>query len=335
MISLRKFWSQGPGSTEELLRIIRLLLQGIALHAVEGDRQDYEKFRGDMQRFLAEVDASPSPAVMLITTGSALKALEDYNHRTTRYVRMQGAELQNMIGMLTKTVTTLGRGSDQSMTRLREIETQIERASIIEDVRLLKIRMEECLEGIRDEAQRQHTESSRTIEGLKNEILQSQERIRTASENPTLDPATGLPSRLDAEAALAELIKNSRPSYVAVFVVDRVDLINSRFGYAVGDRIMRIYIQELRSKLSSADRLYRWSGPAVVALLHRPDRIERVREQLGFAVPAKMEKTIELTNRTALLPISATWAVFPVVPPLEELMQQLDGFISAHWKSEF
>src|SRR5262249_41332500 len=150
MISLFKRSRQPEAiDREELLRVVRLLLQGIALHSVEGDREDFEKFRTDMQALLKTVDQDPSPSVLLVTTGSALKTVEDYNQRVTRYMRTQGAELQHMIAMLTRTIATLGSGNERSVTRLREIEGQLEKASVIEDVRMLKVRMEQCLEGIR------------------------------------------------------------------------------------------------------------------------------------------------------------------------------------------
>lgn len=324
MISLRKLWSAEPASADDaLLRVVRLLLQGIALHAVEGDRNDHEKFRSDMQAMIDSLEHDPSPAVLLMTTGSALKTLEDYNQRTSRYVRLQGAELQNMIGMLTQTVSALGAGSERSVTRLKEIETQLEKARVIEDVRMLKLRMEDCLGGIREEAQRQKTDSSQTLQGITEEIIKSRERMRVATV-PAPDPVTGLPTRVDAEIALNKAASGSQTAYAVAFAVDRVGVINTRFGYAVGDKVLKIYLDELRARLSANDPVFRWNGPAFVVLLERPDPIERVREQLGFVVPPKLERNLQLPNRSALLPISATWAVFPVKQPVAALGEQID-----------
>ena len=331
MISLRKFWSvpDAPQGAGDLLRIVRLMMQGIALHAVEGDPQDYQIFRRDLQEQLEALDAGPTPAELLLRTGSVLKTLEDYNERTTRHLRMQGAELHHMIAMLTRTVATLGSGSEQSLGRLREIEGQLEKTSAIEDVRILKTRLEECLESIRTETKRQKSESSRTVESLRQEIRGSQERISAAGAGHALDPATGLPARSAAAAALAEWALSDKPPYAALFIVDRIPLINARFGYPVGDRVLKTYLEELRGRLAPGDQIFRWSGPAFLALLYRTDRIEKVREQLRFQLPAKIERTFELSNRSALLSISATWAIFPVTEPLDALIEQLDGFLTS------
>jgi GGDEF domain-containing protein len=334
MISLRRFWSAAPpGDTTEFLRIIRLLLQGVALHSVEGDREDHEKFRRDLKVMLESTEADPSPSNLLIATGAALKTLEDYNHDVTRFVRTQGVELQHMISMLTHTVASLGAGSERSLNRLREIEGQLEKASVLEDVRMLKLRMEQCLEGIRDEAKRQKTESSQTVETLKQEIQESQERIRSVSA-PRLDAVTGLPVRGEAENALQTAAQGAASFFAVVFVVDRVSVINSRFGYAIGDRVLRIYVDELKTRVAASDSLYRWSGPALMMLIQRSDPLEKVRDQLRSVVPKKGEHTVQLPQRTVLLPVSATWTVFSVANPIEGLLQQMDSFVASQGPAE-
>ena len=335
VISLKKFWSaeEPPPQTgnEDPLRVIRLLLQGIALHAVEGDRLEYEKFRKDMQELMAAVEGNPSNGELLVSTGSALKTLESYNQNTSKYLRMQGAELQHVIAMLTRTVAALGAGSERSVTRLQEIEGQLVRASEIEDVRMLKVRMEQCLESIRDEAQKQRAESSRLMEGLQQDILQTQDRMRTVTVAP-IDPVTGLPLRPDAEAALAEAAAGLKPAFVLTLAVDRVALINGRFGYAAGDQALKLYVESLRPRLAAGDRIFRWSGPAFVVLTERADRLERVRDQFRSVVPPKTERNLQVANRTALVSLSATWTVFPVAAPVADLIEQLDKFLASQWQ---
>jgi GGDEF domain-containing protein len=199
---------------------------------------------------------------------------------------------------------------------------------VIEDVRVLKLRLGECLESIRNETNRQKVESSHAVETLKQEIRGSQERISAAGAGPVLDPTTGLPARTAAAAALAEWVLKPKPPYAALFVVDRIALLSSRFGYAIGDRVLKTYVEELRTRLAPADQIFRWSGPSVLALLSRVERIEKVREHLRFQLPGKIERNFELPNRSALLSISATWAVFPVAMPLDSLIEQLDGFLA-------
>jgi GGDEF domain-containing protein len=331
MISLRKFWTAAEQEPDPagVARVVGLLIQGIALHAVEGDPLEYQIFRHEIQQQIEAVEANPPPAELLVSVGAVLQALEGYNARTTRHLRMQGTELYHMITMLTRAVETLGAGSEKSVGQLREIEGKIEKTSVIEDVRMLKLRLGECLDGIRVEAERQKADSSRAVASLREEIRDSQERISAAGAGPVLDPTTGVPARVAAAAALAEWVLNPKPPYVALFVVDRIQLLNSRFGYEVGDRVLKTYLEELRIHLPPGDQIFRWSGPAFLALLNRPDTIDKVRDQLRFALQGKIERNFELSKRTVLLSITATWAIFPVAPPLEELIGRLDTFLAA------
>jgi GGDEF domain-containing protein len=331
MISLRKFWTAAEQEADPagVARVAGLLIQGIALHAVEGDPLEYQMFRHEIQQQIEVVEANPAPAELLVSIGAVLQALEGYNARTTRHLRMQGTELYNMITMLTRTVETLGAGSEKSVGQLREIEGKIEKTSVIEDVRMLKLRLGECLDSIRAEAERQKADSSRAVASLREEIRGSQERISAAGAGLVLDPTTGVPARAAAAAALAEWVLSPNPPYVALFVVDRVQLLNSRFGYEVGDRVLKTYLEELRIHLPPGDQIFRWSGPAFLALLKRPDTIDKVRDQLRFALQGKIERNFELSKRTVLLSITATWAIFPVTPPLEELITRLDTFLGA------
>ena len=241
---------------------------------------------------------------------------------------MTGVQTCALPILLTRAVAALGAGSEKSLGRLREIEAQIEKTSAIEDVRVLKLRLGDCLESIRSEATRQKNESSRAVETLNAEIQQSRQRISVVRPAPAHDPATGLPAREAAIAALTEWSLHANPPFAGLFMVDRVPLINARFGYAVGDQVLKIYLEELREHLAPADQVFRWSGPAFVVLLNRPDPIEKVREQLHYTVPGKVERNFELSNRSAMLTISAAWAIFPVSPPVENLIEQLDGFLT-------
>ena len=53
MISLKPylFGDKNKDADNAYRRIIGLFLQGIALHAVEGDRIDYDRFRSDIDEF--------------------------------------------------------------------------------------------------------------------------------------------------------------------------------------------------------------------------------------------------------------------------------------------
>ena len=120
MVSIKRHIS--IGEEEAAFRgVIDLLLNGIAAQSVQGDRAEYEAFQNNMQRIQESAEAEESPDALLVIAGSAVQALEDYSQQTTSFIRRQGAELQSIISMLTRTVISIGAGSDRSVQRLQEI----------------------------------------------------------------------------------------------------------------------------------------------------------------------------------------------------------------------
>ncbi len=333
-ISLKRWLDGGPERLNEaLLRMARLLTQGIELHAVKGDAADYDKFRADMQEVQRTLEEQPSASEILVLAGAVVKAMEEYNSRTSRFIHVQCSELQSMVAMLTKTMSNLAAGSEASVARLQAIEKQLHKATMIEDFQTARLRLADCLEGLHAEVSRQKEESVRTVSGIKAELESSKERLASASaapgEEPRPDPVTGLPGRAAAEAALIASSRQDRPAFAAVFVIDRLELINTRFGYAIGDNVLLAFSQHVAQCLSRADKMYRWSGPALLALLERDRPVLQVREELARFANQRMERTFQAGNRSVLLPVASNWSLFPLAQfrPVQLLFYQLDTFV--------
>ena len=65
-----------------------------------------------------------------------------------------------------------------------------------------------------------------------------------------------------------------------IAVCSRVQAVNARFGYTVGDRMLGAFAEHFKKGLSARDQLFRWQGPVLVVLLERAERIERVRTEI-------------------------------------------------------
>src|SRR5438477_11487839 len=109
MISLKDYRFREPGgdSNAAYIRMIDLLLQGISMHAVEGDKADYERFRSDIDQIATTLGARTPFPELLVMAGEAVRAMEDYNRRTDKFIRQQKEGLQTMLSMLTKSVITV------------------------------------------------------------------------------------------------------------------------------------------------------------------------------------------------------------------------------------
>ena len=330
MISLKHhlFRKVGHEAENTYRHIIDLLLQGLAMHAVQGERVEHERFRADMDSFATQLTSAVEPAELLVTTGELVRTLQEYNRSTSAFIERQNTELHKMVSMLTQTIIKVGANSENSASRLRDIEKALEQAHLVKDIELVKIRLSECLATVREEATRQKADAQSTIVALERELQHSGPNADGAAREKERDPVTGLFSRNEAELALRAAAADAEGKFLLVAIVNRVQTINARFGYAVGDRLMAACAQHYRTSLSASDELYRWQGPAFLAILGRQARIDQVRGEIRRFASARLEDAVEVGNRTVIVPVSSNWSVFPVSSPPEALSKKIDAFVA-------
>ncbi|HWY45862.1 MAG TPA: diguanylate cyclase [Bryobacteraceae bacterium] len=331
MISLKPylFGDKSKNADVEYRRIIGLFLQGIALHAVEGNESDYGPFRTDIDELAKQITPDTPMSQVLVVVGGALRVMEEFNRRTGKVIQRQNHELQNMVSMLTQTVISIGSSGESSVNKLQDIEKSIEHARAVDDMQLLKLRLGECLEAVREEAVRQKTDGQSTLDTLKKELETSRDRVRSVAAGANLDAATGLPGKKQAMQAIQTAMASPHNKFLAIAVVGRLQAVNARFGNVIGDQVLATFAQHFKEHLLASDRVFRWQGPAVIAVLEREGRLDKVCAEIRPFADAKLEKTVEVGARTVMLPISANWTIFPVAPPVEELLKKLDAFTAA------
>lgn len=310
-------------------RVISLLLQGISLHAVEGDRTDYDRFRTDFERIQASLGKEASGQELLVATGAANQALADYGQRTTRFIRQQGAVLHNMISMLTQTMVSIGAGSETSAERLQAIEKEIARAVVIEDVQTLKLRLADCLKNLREEVVRQKAQAQEQAR----QLLRDVEHARDCVQDPPdvdgeIDSATGLRTRSAAKTAFHAALQTGGRKYVVTAVVNRIQSVNRHFGYAVGDQLLKKFSDLFGATLAKNDRLFRWRGPALVALLEREESIHAVQAEIRRISSKRIEGVLEV-GEGALLPVSASWLVLALDSSAADMAKAIEKFIAS------
>ena len=324
MISIRKYIVNNA-TEQSLVRVIQLLLKGIGLHAVEGDPEAYSQFRQNVEQVLAAVDDAGSNADLISHAADALKFLEAHNRETTAHWNAKSVELQSMVHMLSGTIGSISAAGDENVRRLEDIERQVETASQIEDVRQVKAKLGECLDQIRNEAERQRTETGRAVAELTRGLAGA---LPPETPAASIDPGSGLPNRQAAEETLAQACNEKAQAFAVSVTIDRIQTFNARFGYEVGDEILRYFAAFLKKQWGEKDLFFRWTDSTLIALIFRPNRLERVRDEIGRVMELKYEHTVQLPSRTVLLPISLRWAVFPMMNPPVLLVRNIDSVVN-------
>jgi GGDEF domain-containing protein len=144
-----------------------------------------------------------------------------------------------------------------------------------------------------------------------------------------LDAATGLPGKKEAIKAIQTAVASPHNKFLAIAVVGRLQAVNARFGNVIGDQVLATFAEHFKKHLLASDWVFRWQGPAMIVVLEREGRLDKVCAEIRAFADAKLEKTVEVGARTVMLPISANWTIFPVSPPVEALLKKLDAFTAA------
>lgn len=330
MISLGKLLSDhADGGDAGHVRAFSLLLQGIELHTIQHHKEDHERFQSDwslIQRKLLPKIPIPD---LFVLVGMAIKAFDEHNRRTAGRLRAQFSELRSIISAFSSAIAGMGTTSDVSLARLREIQSQLSAAEGMDDLRLLKTHLCDCLNGMATEVEEHKKQSASSMAALAEGVQKLETSIDRVQQPVVLDAVTGLPSRAEAEAALSKVADSGVAATAVAFVLKRVKQLNSRFGYKVGDGLMLNLSTYLGSVANPERRLYQWSGTALLAIVTRNMPTDRIRQEMRRLVNDMPMHEITIGARTVMIPVAVGWAAFPVTHPVDELVCQLEKFVNS------
>lgn len=325
MLSLKSFLNATEGEVA-LRKVVSLLLERIGSSAVRGEGTEYDEFCIEMNDIRERLSNELSADHLVILGGCASQTLENYNVRIAALVRKQAAELQSVVAMVTETAMKIGGENSRSAQRLQEIGNKFEKAGSFDDLKTLKAHLGECLNSFRDEVQRQKLESDKAIRSLQREVGQRPVEIGTPSTDAP-DPITGLPRQAAAVQALQAAAESGMRVYVVAIVIKGAHSVNQRFGFEIGDRMLRTFKENLGKQLSPKDKLFRWDGPALLALMDRPEPVSQVRTQIRRILDARLEQNFNVEGRSVLIPITADFLIFQLMPPTAMALKQIHRFV--------
>jgi GGDEF domain-containing protein len=332
MISLMRYINS---DREEgaLRQVISLLITKIGSSAVRSDLPEFGAFTSEIEGIGNRLDADPEPGSLLVLAETATLALTSYNAMIGSLLISQRNEMQHILGMLRDTLVDIIGETSRAGKRLQTITVDLERSGPITDLRVLKGQLTECLTGLKEEILQQKAQAAITVKKLQVTIERGGTVAAAGKGANPLDPITGLPDRDDAVAAMQTAIDGGKRQYAAVMIVNRVEMINTRFGSKVGDSMLIGFKEHMTEQLTGSDQLFRWTGPALVAILERSEPIETVRRMVRRLLDARIDVSYSADGRSALIPVSAVWSVIPLVSAADA-EKRIQAFISAQSNQE-
>jgi diguanylate cyclase (GGDEF)-like protein len=144
-----------------------------------------------------------------------------------------------------------------------------------------------------------------------------------------VDRLTGLPNREAAEAAILALETNSRNKHLAAFYIQNMRQLNVRFGDRICDELLCLITQRIANTLlRPSDQIFRWRGPAFVAILEREESFSYVNHDLKRFVEHPFQ--FEFRSGSLLVFISlAAELVGAESYSAAERVQELEKFFSS------
>jgi hypothetical protein len=221
------------------------LLEGIARSALAYDRVEYADLTQTLKGLASQLESATEPDTMLALAQAANTALDDYNRGAQRVHAAQTVELRCMIEMLSQTLVGFAEAGGQSVQTLQNIRNQVESASRLDDIRLLRARLGESLKAISDEARRQRGRNHLLMRQAQDALAAAAGTRDTSDTNKVSVP----PSTEKAEKEITARIGADSPFYAVVFVVERLGSINSRYGYSTGDQLLELFGSLIQTKL--------------------------------------------------------------------------------------
>lgn len=142
-----------------------------------------------------------------------------------------------------------------------------------------------------------------------------------------LDP--GLPGQAEALAALETALQTGEMNYVAPVWVERMQLVQSRYGHNVAEQVMQVCSQQVISRILRAhDQLFYWGGAGLVGVLRRDGDLSGVRSELMRVLATPVNQYFETEHRTIYLPIRMSGELFSVKGSIECVQEQLQTYFS-------
>jgi hypothetical protein len=233
----------------------------------------------------------------------------------------QAQELHNLFSILNSALTSLARGSETSVAHLKQVEAQLSRASLLEDVSSLKAALNNTALLLRQESERRQRESGE-------ELRSFEEAYRQAKQASSASLCSSATRDAACEALRRPAVTGQPPLVVVACVFERLRMLENRFGQSAAEDLVRDFIRQVVATATPTPDVYHWdrgmlvwlARPALPAAEARAVWEARLRQPFEFRTVAG--------GRAVLLSVNCRW-MFASVPPdePEQLVEEIDQFI--------
>jgi hypothetical protein len=327
MISIRKYLdrtdkphdSNQDSETSGLYSLYSALLDDLDQRILTKSR--FHSLNARFAEIRAEVspDLGEAEAAGLASRSSAV--LADYEKALQQQATSAAIEMQHIVGMLNQALMVLAGGSERSLSRLKNIQTSLEKASYLQDIVALKSSLSDTMQFVREETIREQQSAAREKELFEKDLAKAKEFLELTR--------SGLLGREDGRRALAGILReipSGMAVYAVAFVFERMQSVIQRYGPEVAEEMMMLLIKERLQALAPDVPAYRWNPSSVVAFVVTEPDLAGLRARAEALNRAQLVHRAAVGSRTAVLTLKPSCLVIEAAGRPDVLVEELDRF---------
>lgn len=314
-----------------------LLLGTVANNAVHCGQGDGEAYRNHISASMEVLQNTNEPAQILMSAGGVAQAFSQHAEQTQQQVDALLIDVNETAQIFLSHLEKL-HGDAETQSILAELRRTMEEALSKAALKTARDAALASLDQLAAHATAMRAQSLELTGNLQDRITileQSEPKGSKLAPSvpPTVDPSTGLPKRADAELGIHRALESTSESgtklYAAIFYLHRMPLTNARFGEAIGNQVVLFCSQHIATTVTRAnDSLFRWSGPAFVAILERQESELAVNGEIQRLISTPFSRFFETSSRSVYLPVKVTAEVVPLFETnFAEVNDRLERFI--------
>src|ERR1700690_201160 len=237
----------------------------------------------------------------------SLRRVLDKNKKIKKNVKHAASELASINEVLNQgiKVNVPVQTIEKAITRNKKVEQKVERAA--DDLHEVNIELAKQVDE-RVVIESQLTDTKTDLAKVRDDLSKSQAKEEETRKLTFQDALTGLPNRVLVEEHLDQgLIQAKRHGWglAVLFIdIDKFKSINDSYGHDLGDKVLLMVANRLRSLIRDEDTVSRWGGDEFMCLLlevKQEAEVTRLAEKMVNRIGSAFEfNGIELSIRASI-----------------------------------
>ncbi len=246
--------------------------------------------------------------------------LHAFRERLRHADQERAEDFRKVLAILNEAFANLNTGGDRSDVRLRKLESSLQDATRIDDLRRLKTHLSQTLQFVRKEAEKEREERKEALQALGNRI--------TEAHKSAARFRVGLAGRDEALSELASSLNQKQPDtnlYVALFVADAVPALRARHGNEIADGLLDELGRKEIQALAPEGKVFCWAPHALLLVWRSSEDRDKVRK-LGNQLKTPFQYGASVGTRVATFSIALRSLIMQAGEALEQITAHLDQF---------